>query len=474
MADIREESSAIEYRKHFIEMTASGDNDTAYRDIEQEARGYARLVQALAFDYFSLYYVDIESGRFLEYGRMIDDPRMLLRRKGEDFFMDAGRTIRHLVMPEDQDRLHELVQKENIRREIETGGRLSIHYRRLIKGAPRYVSLRFLKLDDDPGHIVIGLIDIDSQTRREQEYEAQKRESLRFSRIAQTLASDYFTIYYIDIMTNRFMEFLATDQGKKLDTRVEREDFFNWIRKNISLTIFGSYRDKALAAYDRDTILKTLRTEKVYSTTYRKMVGGKTAYINVKAFRMIDEDDRHIVIGLSNIGDRVKREEEYALAQEMALRDPMTGVKNKRAYSREEQRINESIRMGHAEPFAMVVCDINGLKIINDSLGHKAGDEYIKEASNEICYVFTHSPVFRVGGDEFAVILSGQDYLMRHKLLAELQAANQRNIDAGKVVIATGISDFDPEQDKNIAVVFNRADSAMYMDKKRLKGIECD
>lgn len=156
----------------------------------------------------------------------------------------------------------------------------------------------------------------------------------------------------------------------------------------------------------------------------------------------------------------------------MALVDSLTGVKNKRAYAQAEKKMNESIREGLTEPFAIAVCDINSLKMINDTMGHKAGDEYIKEACTEICNIFKHSPVFRVGGDEFAVLLIGQDYRMRTQLLADLAAVNQRNIATGGVIIATGVSDFDPEKDETISAVFNRADSAMYNNKKELKGIQ--
>ena len=57
-----------------------------------------------------------------------------------------------------------------------------------------------------------------------------------------------------------------------------------------------------------------------------------------------------------------------------------------------------------------MVCDINGLKAVNDLHGHKEGDACIKGACEKVCRIFSHSPVFRVGGDEFAVISQGMDY----------------------------------------------------------------
>jgi electron-transferring-flavoprotein dehydrogenase len=74
------------------------------------------------------------------------------------------------------------------------------------------------------------------------------------------------------------------------------------------------------------------------------------------------------------------------------------------------EKINAAIEKGEQEPFAVAVFDINDLKKVNDLHGHKEGDACIRAACKKICTIFDHSPVFRVGGDEFIAILSGADY----------------------------------------------------------------
>ena len=93
----------------------------------------------------------------------------------------------------------------------------------------------------------------------------------------------------------------------------------------------------------------------------------------------------------------------------LAYRDSLTGVKNKTAYIEAESRFEEQMRLGRPE-FAVAVLDINGLKRINDTYGHDFGDMLIINACRIICKVFQHSPVYRIGGDEFAVILEKTDY----------------------------------------------------------------
>ena len=164
-------------------------------------------------------------------------------------------------------------------------------------------------------------------------------------------------------------------------------------------------------------------------------------------------------------------EKELHHTRALAYRDPMTGVKSKQAYMAElaelEKRIAQS---AEPEPFAMLVCDVNGLKYINDTYGHKAGDEYICAASELICRNFKYSPVFRTGGDEFVVIMRGHGFERRCESLENLNAEVEANVRLeGKVVVAAGLADFIPGKDKNVHDTFVRADALMYERKMALK-----
>ena len=165
----------------------------------------------------------------------------------------------------------------------------------------------------------------------------------------------------------------------------------------------------------------------------------------------------------------LKGEQELLRVKNIANADPLTGVKSKHAFAESERLINEEIRAGLINEFAVVICDVNGLKHINDTLGHKAGDEYIRSASNIICKHFANSPVYRIGGDEFAVILTGNDYLKRHEKVDDINRIVEDAIETGDVVFSIGISDYVPRKDDNIYTVLERADALMYNRKKQLK-----
>ena len=121
-------------------------------------------------------------------------------------------------------------------------------------------------------------------------------------------------------------------------------------------------------------------------------------------------------------------------------------------------------------PFAIIVCDDNNLKQINDTQGHAAGDEYIKASARTLCDIFVHSPVFRVGGDEFVVFLRGNDYASRHELMGKLRTNSLKSQRAGTgIVLASGMSDYIPDKDNLADDVFDRADKEMYENKRMRK-----
>ncbi|MBR6158912.1 MAG: GGDEF domain-containing protein, partial [Lachnospiraceae bacterium] len=157
--------------------------------------------------------------------------------------------------------------------------------------------------------------------------------------------------------------------------------------------------------------------------------------------------------------------------QNMANTDSMTGVRNKHAYSESEAIINSQIGSGELKKLAVVVGDINGLKQVNDTQGHAAGDQLIKDASALICECFSHGAVFRIGGDEFVVLLQGEGYDTMHEVIRELNSRVEENMKKNAVVVSIGYSELEPG-DEYLNDIFERADRMMYDRKKELKEME--
>ena len=156
-----------------------------------------------------------------------------------------------------------------------------------------------------------------------------------------------------------------------------------------------------------------------------------------------------------------------------AYKDTLTGVGSKSAYIKKVEELNNILKVGNCD-FAVVMADINNLKHINDEYGHKAGDSYIQGSCHLICETFKHSPVYRIGGDEFVVILQGQDYENRLALSDSLKAAFEESFCQTdkepwqRYSAAIGMAECSSD-DNTFELVFKRADQIMYDAKKSFK-----
>lgn len=157
--------------------------------------------------------------------------------------------------------------------------------------------------------------------------------------------------------------------------------------------------------------------------------------------------------------------------------DALTSSKNKGAFSNAIEGLQKQLDADDPGlAFAIGVFDCDNLKVINDEYGHEKGDIYLKTACSLICRVFKHSPVFRTGGDEFAVILQREDYDNREDLIAlfdtssaEVNASAMNSWE--QVHISKGFALFDPQTDRYVSDTVRRADTEMYANKRQRKGL---
>lgn len=199
----------------------------------------------------------------------------------------------------------------------------------------------------------------------------------------------------------------------------------------------------------------------------------------------IDYLGKEVAEMITEIGDFMKKlidknkeltdaQEKIRAANELANKDALTGIRNKTAYDLEVKRIEDRIRVGENR-FGIAIVDLNFLKKINDTYGHEKGNLSIIKLCFVVCHIFQHSPVFRIGGDEFAIILYNEDYDNYKDLIDEFfrqqeQMQNDPSLDPwNKISAAVGVSFFDPATDTSLIDVFKRADADMYDCKKRMK-----
>lgn len=170
-----------------------------------------------------------------------------------------------------------------------------------------------------------------------------------------------------------------------------------------------------------------------------------------------------------------KRSEELQ-ARVNSLMDSFSGGTVKGALRMSEytdmvQRLTERLITGEMEPFALLDADVNDLKTINRLYGHETGDTYLQSCCDLLREVFPESLIYRIGGDEFAVLITGKDHEEREERLSMLnsrieKAATTPDVLSGRVSFAFGLGEFDREHDLSMAAVFARAEEAMLVHKR--------
>ena len=295
------------------------------------------------------------------------------------------------------------------------------------------------------------------------------------SQMALALVNHFACVYYVDIETGSYSEYVYTEAMDKAGLPPSGEDYFADFNTYAYRWIHPQDLEFMLRFHNKTDILKKLFRDRTDSLAYRMIIHGCIEH--GRLIYIMCEDNKHIICCFENIEEefRAKKEQEQDLrsAKLMARLDELTGVRNKNAFKEYISSIDEKLEGGmDQEPFAIVMCDVNDLKLINDTRGHSFGDEVIQRASRMVCGVFAHSPVFRVGGDEFAVVLKDRDYEERENLFSRLKEeslANKRS--RSGPVVACGKAEYDPEKDKKVNDVYERADEQMYIVKKEMKSV---
>ena len=344
----------------------------------------------------------------------------------------------------------------------------------MVGDKPKYFRFTVMRAGDDK-HFVLYEKDIDDEITAESMRLKDQKKNITFGQIAESLASNYDVIYYVDVEDGSYVCYESDHTYGQLEIRGSGDDFYSEAAGNIPKLVNKNDRDTVAEFLDRDRLTSAMGNHKRHSIDYRVMINNRSQHFRMTVRR--SSDGTHFIIGVENIDAEVRKEKQVLRAlnteKELARRDELTGIKNKTAYMELEKSVQSNMDNGMDYlPFAIVVCDANNLKSINDNEGHVAGDEYIKASAELLCDVFSHSPVFRVGGDEFVVFLRGNDFSARDELIGKLRRQVRRNQEMNNgPVLAAGMSEDVPDKDNMVSEIFDRADRKMYEDKLDLKNI---
>lgn len=310
------------------------------------------------------------------------------------------------------------------------------------------------------------------EKENERRLKAETKTSRRLGNALTRLSNDYKTILYLDFQSNKILDVFLNDE------RIGSDEY---IRSTTPEKLGEGFVEKYVYEEDKlsvseqiakDYIITNLEHNEFHSVRYRVIENDIPVYYELKFCKAENEENDNVyIMAKRNIDVEVRLDMVFQAnlddARKNATRDQLTGVNNKAAYVGKCEEIMQMMSDSKDVQFAIVMCDVNFLKKTNDTLGHEAGDKLLKTACKLVCTIFKHSPVYRIGGDEFVAILMGDDYLHRDALCKEAQEVGFENSE--NVSFATGMGVYDPSKDDNVESVFRRADDNMYAHKLEMK-----
>ena len=214
------------------------------------------------------------------------------------------------------------------------------------------------------------------------------------------------------------------------------------------------------------------KSEEVGFESFISVPIGDLGTINVaaeKRDKFTREDVDLVEILAGHLREELKRVRLQKELREQAIKDPLTGLYNRR-YFNESLRKEVEKSKRYDSPIAFVMIDVNRFKEINDRYSHQTGDQVLVQVADLIGEnVRSADTVVRYGGDEFLIMLpetNGEVSSTVSRILERLERWNEEsNLLDFRLTFALGVSHWDPERDRKIETVLKEADRKMYEDK---------
>lgn len=261
---------------------------------------YADVANSLSADYIHLYYVDIVSDEFDEYTPDASGEDLSVERHGEDFFNACSRDALKYLYKDDIDRFVASFKKENIMNTIEEQGSYTINFRLLINGEPNYVSMKAIKRSRDDSHIIIGVSNVNTQMKQQEDMKKMKEEQIAFARIA-ALSGNYICIYSVNPETDIYTEYDASREYEGIGLSKFGDDFFNAAIEESGRAIWSEDLDYFQANFSKENVLRSIKDNGFFIINYRLMIDGKPQSVSLKAVMLEEKEGPQLIIGVSRV-----------------------------------------------------------------------------------------------------------------------------------------------------------------------------
>lgn len=296
---------------------------------------------------------------------------------------------------------------------------------------------------------------------KHRELEAAYSKLVEFNGIVQGLQSIFDSCYYIDLITDRFIEIKSNRAMRSIFTgnRSVREAITAYIRSDVQ----PDYWRRVFAFTDLGNLNKRTKDKPYITAEYEsKTMGWIRGYLVPAQYNRDDEPTHFLYV--CEIIDEEKRMQNHL--RKIAETDGLTGIKNRASG---EKQISGYIR--ERQPGAFCILDCDNFKGINDNYGHGTGDQVLITVANSMQEAFGSSNVvLRMGGDEFAFYLlncttKSMLISMISKFFTILETRRIPQMDGRGISVSVGAVIYDGESSSSFNELYAAADKHLYKSK---------
>lgn len=281
----------------------------------------------------------------------------------------------------------------------------------------RYVRCGGTAQKTDKGSVLRGYhYDVDDVVREDQAKVAMLSDALNekneYYSTLGTLEGIFYSMHVLDLIEDTAIEFNSRDEVREIVNH--QQGAIEMMTQVMSTVTVDEYKDEALEFTDLTTLADRMKDKTIIS---KEFIGKHVGWFLASFITMdVDEDGKPTkVICTTRVIDDEKKQEEKLIRR--AQTDELTGLFNRRTY---EDDIYEHNDTPQEDDFVYVSLDVNGLKVVNDTQGHMAGDELIIGACQ--CMkksLGSYGRLYRIGGDEFVAIIFCNEEKLK-EILADL------------------------------------------------------
>ena len=257
---------------------------------------YAEIAGSLAADYYNVFVIDLDTNDYIEYSRQAGSENMSLERHGEDFFESARRDAMTRICPEDRESFLASFTRENVLRSIDTQGIYTKLYRLMDTGVPVYVNMKITRMHGS-NRLILGVSNVDAPMKQKVRYEEQRRERETLIRV-MALSDGYVALYTVDLQTEHFNEFSASEDVNSFGVADEGEDFFRQSFDNAETYCHPEDLQRFREQFTRENVLQSIRENGHFSINYRLMIHGEPRQVTLKAALVKSGDTEKMLVGV--------------------------------------------------------------------------------------------------------------------------------------------------------------------------------